>query len=65
MSEWFYAAVFLLLNVFIFCAMQRINRHLAAMSRQLEAAVGLLVELNSHVKGLRQRASGIPELDRR
>lgn len=48
MTAWFYLIVFVLLNVFLFVGMQRINRHLAEISRELKTAVHLLTELNSH-----------------
>ncbi|MFB3818834.1 MAG: hypothetical protein ACE147_14315 [Candidatus Methylomirabilales bacterium] len=46
MTTWLYLAIFVFLNVVVWIGLERINRHLAEITRQLGTAVSLLDQLN-------------------
>jgi hypothetical protein len=50
-TAWVYLIVFLLLNVFIWRGMERITRHLARMSGQLDTLVSLITKLTDQLAG--------------
>lgn len=64
MTAWFYLVVFILLNVFLYLGMQRINRHLSAIGRQLETAVQLLAQLNDRAAMAREHDRAETKLER-
>jgi hypothetical protein len=61
MTTWLYLGIFIFLNVVVWIGLERINRHLAEITRQLGTAVALLDRLNQNAGPVRRQAGAPPD----
>lgn len=64
MTTWLYLAIFVFLNVVVWIGLERINRHLVELTRQLATAVSLLDRLSRDAAAARSKLDRLPDRER-
>jgi hypothetical protein len=63
-TAWLYLAIFIFLNVVVWIGLERINRHLADITRQLSTTVSLLDRLAQDAAAARSKLDRLSEGER-